>query len=620
MLAALADGTPLPADIREQVIMRTDGVPLFVEELVKMLQESRLSQVPTDHSGHAAPGRPLTIPASLQDALMARLDRLGSARDLAQLGATWGREFTYEQMQSLLPQEETTLRQHLRQLVEAEILYQRGFPPQASYRFKHALIQETAYQSLVRSTRQHYHHKVAEVLATQFPEVAAGQPELLAYHYTEAGQQAQAVPYWQQAGQQALERSASIEAAAHLQQGLAALMTLPDTPERAQLELPLQLTLGRALMAARGYGASEVGDAYARARMLCRSVGETPQLFPVLRGLAAFYYVRAEYKIAQELGEQCLTLAERMQDPRLLLRAHTTLGQICLFLGEYPAAWRHLEQATRLYAPPEQGAHVIRAVQDPGVTCFSLAAPTLWLLGYPAQARQRSREALALAEELAHPFSQAEALIFAAVLHICTREAAAVQEYAEAAIAYATAQGFPHWQAHGTIYRGWALTMQGQGEVGIAHIRAGQTTWRTIGGALAWPWFLTLLTEAYAHVGQIEAGLAVLSEALEGIVRSNERHYESELYRLKGELLLLHDHSAEVQAEYYLSQALDGARRQQAKSLELRASLSLGRLWQRQGKRAAARQLLSASYGWFTEGFDLHDLQAAQALLADLAT
>jgi class 3 adenylate cyclase len=315
MAHQVARGKILPPEVVDQVVAKTDGVPLFVEELTKMVLESRLLREREDHYELTGPLPPLAIPATLHDSLMARLDRLATVKSMAQLGATLGREFPYALLQAVSLWDEETLRYGLQQLVQTEFLYQRGQPPQATYLFKHALIQETAYQSLLRSTRQLHHQRIAQVLEEQFPETVASEPELLAHHYTEAGLSESAVVYWQKAGQRAVERSAHVEAMSHLTKGLDVLKTLPDNLERAQQELVLLTTLGPALIATRSYAAPEVSQVYTRARELCQQVGETPQLFSVLWGLARFYLVRAEPQTARELGEQLFSLAQRGQDP-----------------------------------------------------------------------------------------------------------------------------------------------------------------------------------------------------------------------------------------------------------------------------------------------------------------
>jgi predicted ATPase len=510
------------------------------------------------------------------------------------------------------------LQRGLHQLVAAEMLYQQGLPPQATYIFKHALIQETAYQSLLKNTRQQYHQRIAQVLAEHFPDTAETQPELLARHYTEAGLNEQAVVYWQRAGQQARQRSANLEAVQHLTTGLALLATLPEAPTRVQQELNLQLALGPALLATRGYAAPEVEQTYARARVLCQQVGETPQLFQALWGLWYFYLVRAELQTARDLGEQLLNWAQRVQAPGLLLLAHRMLGQTLSFLGEFSTAQGHLEQGMTLYDPEQHRSLASLYGQDQGVICRSWAALALWCLGYPDQALQQSHEALTLAQELAHPFSLVYALCFAGKLSQLRREAQAAQERATAEIAFCTEQGFVLYLARGTILRGWALAEQGQGEEGRAQMHQGMAAYQATGSEVFRPSYLACLAEAYGKAGQAEEGLTMLAEALTAVHKTGERFYEAELYRLKGELLMARSAAHQMEAETCFRQALDVARRQQAKSWELRAALSLSRLWQQQGKRAKAQDLLAPIYGWFTEGFDTADLQEARVLLEDL--
>ena len=627
MAARVAHGKALPAEVVEQVVAKTDGVPLFVEELTKMVLESGLLQEREDCYELTGPLPPLAIPTTLHDSLMARLDRLATVKGLAQLGATLGREFAYELLQAVAPWDEATLRRGLQQLVEAEFLYQQGLPPQATYLFKHALIQEAAYQSLLKNTRQQYHQRIAQVLEARFPELCETQPELLAHHLTEAGLHEQAIGYWQQAGQRAVERSANLEAVAHLTKGLEVLATLPDTPERAQQELVMQTILGPALVITKGNAAPEVLRAYARARELCQQVGETPHLFQVLRGLWVFYLHRVELRTARELGEHLLTLAQQIDDPALRLEAHYALGNTLNYLGEFAAAQAHLAQGIALYDPQRHRAHAVRYGQDPGVVCRAYAGVTLWHLGYPAQALQMSHEALTLAQEVAHPFSQGMALFFAAWVHQCRRAGHLTQERAEAVIALGAEQGATVFSAAGTIFRGWALAQrapapgagQGQKEEGIAQMQQGLAAWRATGAKVFQPYGLALLAAASAQGGQPETGLTLLAEALAVLNDTGERRHEAELYRLKGEVLQACSAEDDGEAETCFQQALAVARQQQAKSWELRAAMSLSRLWQRQGKQTEARALLAPIYGWFTEGFDTADLQEAQALLEELA-
>jgi predicted ATPase len=619
VIRQVAHGKALPPEVVEQIVTKTDGVPLFVEELTKMVLESGLLQEREDRYELTGPLPPLAIPATLHDSLMARLDRLAAVKALAQLGATLGREFSYELFQAVSPWDEETVRRGLHQLVEAEFLYQRGLPPQATYTFKHALIQDVAYQSLLRSTRQHYHQRIAQVVEARFPETVETQPELLARHYTEAGLLKQAIPYWQRAGERAIQRSANVEAVQHLSMALSLLATLPETSARAQQELDVQIALGPALMAARGWAAPDVEQTYAKARALCTQLGETSQLFPTLWGLWRFYQSRGVLPTAQDLGEQLMRLAERTADPTRLLEAHGALGQTLFQLGAYAAAWQHLAQGIALIDSMAQRALVLRHGDAPGVVCISFAALTLWCLGYPAQAVQRSQEALTLAQALNYPLSLAAAQHYAAFLQHHRHEALAVQTLAGALLTLATAQGFPLYVGYGTYWRGWACAMQGEDEAGLMHMRQGLAAVLTTGQTLARPFCLILLAEVAGHVGQIEEGLRLVTEALAAFETSGRGDLLAEAYRLQGALLLHQAVADTVHAEACFQQALAIARRQRARSWELRAAMSLARLWQQQGKGDEARELLAPIYGWFTEGFDTADLQEAKALLDELS-
>jgi predicted ATPase len=538
MIMQMVRGKVLPTEITHQLVSKTDGVPLFVEELTKTVLESGLLREGEQRFELTGELRPLAIPTTLHDSLMARLDRLTTAKEIAQLGATLGREFSYELIRAVSPLDEGGLQKGLASLVDAELLYQKGQPPQARYLFKHALVQETAYQSLLKSRRQQYHQHIARVLEERFLETVEIQPELLAHHYTEAGLRAQAIPYWQRAGERAVARSANLEAVDHLAKALELLSSLPDAAERAQQELLLQTMLGPALSATKGYSAPDVERTYARARELCMRVGETPQLFPVLWGLWAFYHAKAKLQTARDLGEQLIRLAQSVQDPDLLVEAHGALAQTLYLCGELTAAREHVERCLALYDPKKHHTHAFVYGEDPGVVCRGLSAWILWLLGYPDQARQRMQQTLALAQELAHPFSSAQTFSIAAVFHHLCQEAPDTQEQAEAAIALSTEQDFPYWLATGPIFRGWAATVQGQRGGVLAEMHQGLATVRQIGTEMMCPYFLALLAETCGRAGQVEEGVNLLAEALAMVNDNGECWYEAELWRLKGQLVL----------------------------------------------------------------------------------
>jgi predicted ATPase len=609
----------LPTEVLQQIIAKTDGVPLFVEEMTKAILESGQLKALDDHYALTESLRTLTIPATLQDSLMARLDRLVTAKAVAQYAAVIGRQFPYSLLQAVSQLDEAMLRHELDRLVEAEIVYQRGVPPQATYLFKHALIQDAAYESLLKSTRQHYHQRIAQVLEEQFTVTVDQQPELIAHHYTEAGLTEQAVHYWHHAGQSASERSAHVEATTHLRQGLTLLATLPETSERTRHEVDLLIALGASLSATKGSAAPEVGEIYTRARQLCQALEDPHQLFPVLRGLVHHHNVRAEYQTAHALGEQLLTIAQHAQEPAMLVAAHRALGTTLFWLGAVASAHMHVVQGIALYDPQQYRATMFRYGEDSGVVCLCQAGWFLWYLGYADQGLLRSHEAVTVVQQSAHPFSLALVLAGAALFHQLRRDGHAAQEYAEAVISLAQGQGFPLWRAGGLILGGWALAHQGQGKEGIAQICQGLTAWRATGAELIRPYHLALLAAAQETIGEPETGLAVLPEALALVDTTGERWYAPELYRLKGALLLQQHRDNQAEAETCFHHALDIARNQQAKTFELRAATSLARLWQQQGKRQEAHDLLAPVYAWFTEGFDTADLHEAKALLDALA-
>ena len=402
----------------------------------------------------------------------------------------------------MTPLDEAPLQQALARLVDAELLYQRGVPPQATYLFKHALIQETAYQSLLKSTRQQFHQRIAQVLEARFPASVETQPELVAQHYTAAGCVEQAVVYWQRAGQHASDRSAHLEAISHLTTGIELLTTLPETPEHTQQALTMYIALGAALLVTKGQAAPEVEHAYTQARALCQQVGETPELFPILFGLFRYYVAQPQLHTARDLGEILLRLAQRADDPALAVIAHHALGATWCYLGVLPVARQHLEEAIARYTPDQRSVPMFRMGQDPGVACRINGARTLWLLGYSAQAVVRLHDALALAHELSHPYSLASAQQGAALISQLRRDVPTVHEHAEAAVALATEQDFPLWAATGTSLRGWALAMQGQGEEGLTQIRRGIAAWRATGAAGTVPYLCTLLAEVSNHLGR----------------------------------------------------------------------------------------------------------------------
>ena len=609
----VAHGKSLPPQVLSEVVSKTDGVPLFIEELTKMLLESGLLEERLDRYALAGPLPPLAIPNTLQDSLMARLDRLAPVKGLAQLGATLGREFSYQLLQAVSPWDDAALEHGLDQLIASEFLYAAGAPPHATYRFKHALVQESAYQSLLKSTRQQYHQRIAQTLESGFPDTVATRPELLAHHFTEAGLAEQAILYWQTAGRRALQRSANREAASHAARGLELLSTLPETPERAHHELSLQLTLG----GASGFvtGPQSVEDVYARACDLARQVGGTLELFPALSGLAHSKMVLGHMHEARILSEEFLELARRQDDPPILAVGHSMLAYTAWWQGDFVDVRDHSRQSLALYNAQQHGAGAVPYDQDHGIVPGYLTALSSWMMGYPTQALQAMENTLAHARELGSPNSVGISLLFLAKLSQLRREPEPATMRAEEGLAVAAEHGLPALELWCLLPRGWARAHRGDVHAGIADIRESMERRSSIGMGAVWPWYFAVLAEVQGLAGQVEDGMSSLEEALGWVERNDERLYEAEVHRIRGELLLAQHIPDPQRAESCFQQALTVARGQQGKSWELRAAMSMARMWLQQKRSDEARQLLAPVYDWFTEGFDTADLIEAKALL-----
>jgi len=620
MVEGLAQGKTIGPEIVEQIVSRAEGVPLFAEELTRMLLESAWLEQRNSSYAPANIRQGLGIPTTLQELLTARLDQVATARRVAQLAAILGREFRYDFLKIVSSWTEATLGRELNRLVDAGLLYQRGVPPHATYVFKHALIQEAAYQSLLKKTRKEYHARVANVLEQQFSEVAQTHPELIAHHLTGAELHQRAADYWYRAGRRAIERSANLEAITQLRNGLDALRAIPESPERSQQELAMQALLGMALIFAKGYSEREVEQAYARARDLCAQLGETPLLYPVLWGLWAYYLVRGDYEVSQDIGHQLLTMAERQQDTELLLEAHVIQGLNFFYGGSRLAVARaHLEQASSLYDLDQHKAHALSYGQDPGVVSLAALSWVLWLQGYPDQALAVYRKCLGLAEARAHQYSLAYALAYGATFHQFRRNVDSARELAQRGITLSSEHGFPIWAMASSYTLGWTFARTGEADKAVAYLRDAIQTWHAIGAQLTRPHQLGLLADALACAGRPDEGLEALKQALFEAHGTTERYYEPELHRLNGELLLQSATANEEQAESAFVQSLECARALGAKAWELRAAVSLARLKLRQGKRDQAHRTLAEVYEWFAEGFDTPDLRDARVVLAESA-
>jgi class 3 adenylate cyclase/predicted ATPase len=604
-----------PATVAE-IVERTDGVPLFVEELTKAVLESagqgdRIAAVFATTSLAA-----LSVPATLHTSLMARLDRLGAApKEIAQIGAVLGREFAYELIGQVAQRDEEGLQAALGQLSDAGLLFCRGTAPHASYLFKHALVQDAAYSTLLRGRRQELHARVAAALEEHFADLVERQPELLAHHLAAAGNTGRAVEQWLKAGRHAAGQLAYLEAIAHFERGLSLLHSLPESEIRNSREIELQLALGLCQFPTKG--ADEARSPYMRALELAETSGEPHQRFEALYGLWQSNAVSGRIAAASPLSERLLRLTEREGDDGSRLQAHHSGWATRYWAGDQAKAREHANAGRRLYDPKKHASHRFAyGGHDPGVCAGYCGAQSEWLLGYPETALASIAGSVALAEGIAHPFSLCMALTFSSVLYLNRREPERALRQLETAEALAAEQRLSLIYEPGLL-RGIALLGQGAIDEATARIREGVVNWTRLGRTIFLPYGLAFLAEGLARHGDQMAALAALREGLETARATGEQHWDAELHRLTGTVLLAQNKLDESQACH--QQAIRTAQDQHAKSLELRAATSLARLWGEQGRRAEASDVLAPVYGWFTQGFDTADLIEAKALLAELA-
>jgi class 3 adenylate cyclase/predicted ATPase len=612
-------GAAVPEALVEQVYDRTSGVPLFVEEFTKLVQESgALGQASEDRT-RAKALLAHAIPATLQDLIMARLDRLEGDREMVQLAAALGREFSYEVLAAVATVEEPTLQAELAKLVQAEVLYPKGRPPRCQYIFKHALIEDAAYNSLIKAKRQQFHRRIAEVLELRFPQTVATQPELVAHHFTEAGLVEKGVGYWLKAGRRSRARSADSEAIGHVSKGLTLLETLKESRERDARELELLTTLGPAYIAARGYAAPEVGPALHRAGELCRRIGDDLQLLGIMLGMWEWHIVRGDLRLCVDLSADGMALAQRLNEPGVWMEALFMPGVTMFYRAQFAGARACYEKAIATYDDRERTkSWAAYTGHNASVTHRCYLALALWHLGYPDQAFRVDRETRELARTIGHAFSLGHAVDFSACLYQFCRLGAEAQAAGEEEIAIAIEQGFPLWHACGSLHKAAGMLLQGRRAEALPLLLKGLDAFRATGAGVRVPYYLGMLGEAYAQAGRFEDALQAFNEALAIAERNDDRFQEAELHRLKGELHLAESND-QATAERCFHTAIETARRQQGRAWELRATMSLARLWQRQGRHGDARAALAAVYRTYTEGFTTPDLVDAAALLKALA-
>lgn len=609
----------LPPDIVDEIVERTDGVPLFVEEMTKAVVEAGADRGYASMS--AVPPSSFAVPATLNASLLGRLDRLGpAARNAAQVGAVIGRDFSYELLAAAAPLAEPELQEALRRLVEAGLVFQRGMPPMAQYLFKHALVEDTAYSTLLREPRQALHRRIAEALEQRFPDLVATRPEIVAHHYGEAAIADKAIAYWHRAGKLSAARSAVREAVAQLRRGLGELGGLPETRERNQLELDIHVTLTAALMAGKGYSDPEAVAALERADRLVAETSAvgTPLHFFVLYGLWISTLNAGAIAAALERATNFLSIAQSQPSSGPLLVGHRTLAWSLMLSGDFRPALAHFETAASLYRPDEHRDDAFHYGQDIGVSAFAQLSWALWHCGYPDRSARAADRALAYSRELGHAHTFCHALWYAGQAAVFARDAGTAYARSNDCVAIASEHGFPLWAAFGRIIQGWALAKKGEATAGIALIRDGMAASTATGTRVGRPQSLVQLAEALALAGDIEEGLAALDDAAAAAAVYGVRCWDAEIHRLRGELTARLPHSDAAKSEDSFRAALSVAREQGAQSFELRAATSLARLWVEQGRRAEACDLLASVYSSFTEGFGTPDLKEVRALLNEL--
>jgi predicted ATPase len=574
----------------------------------------------------AIPSAALGVPASLHASLMARLDRLGPAKEVAQIGAAIGREFSHALLASVVRESDVKLGLALDRLIQTGLLFRQGLAPYATYFFKHALVRDTAYSTLLREPRRALHARIAEALEAQFVEIAENQPELLARHWTEAGQIEKAARLWGKAGQRSMERSALVEATEQLTRALGQIATLPATPALRREEIKLQVAVITPLLHVKGYAAPETGEAVERARLLIEratALGEPPEdpllLFTVLYGVWVAKYIAGDGDAMRDLAAQFLTLAEKRAATVPLMLGHRLMGISLVITGDIGEGRTHFDQAIALYDASEHRALATRFGVDARVSILAYRSWALWFLGYPAAALLDSEQVLKDAREIGQATALMHGLCHAPLVHILCGAHATVAAQARELVALAEEKGSAFWRAHGIMHQGHALAVAGDPSNAVRMLVSGITAYRSTGAKNLIPFHLSCLAKAYAELGQFDEGRRCVGEAMAAVETTKEKWCEADIHRIAGEIAMMAPNPDVAKAEEYFERALAVARQQQAKSWELGASISMARLWRDQGKRQQARDLLAPVYGWFTEGFDTLDLKEAKALLDELA-
>ena len=624
MIARVTGNKALPDSIRQDIIERTDGIPLFVEEMTRAVLEAE-SEGDARRTTAAVPSSVLAVPASLHASLMARLDRLGPAKEVAQIGAAIGREFSHAVLAAVASKAEAGLQSALGRLIAAGLLFRQGVPPDAAYLFKHALVQDAAYGTLLREPRRALHARIAETLESQFAEIAENQPELLARHFTEAGLVDKAAAQWGKAAHRSLERSAMVEAVVQFTTARDLVASLPSTPERRRQQIKLQVALLAPVIGTKGFAAAETKAAIERAQALieeAEALGEPLDdpllIFSVLYGFWTANLFGFNGKTLIEISQRILALAERQGATIALMMGHRSIGFALMATGAFLESRRHLDQAVALYDATEHRPFVTRFAVHAQVANLVSRAMVLWQLGFPNASLFDVEHGLKEGREIGHAPSIMGALFYVSVVDVWRKGSSAAKTFTEELLVLAEEKHTPFFAALGTMQRGAVLAVTGNTEAAVPMIDAGISQCRSMNSTFLTPWYLTRLADAQAKLGHCDQAWQRIFEAFEEMEKGGEVQQQAEINRVAGEIALLSPEIDVAKAERYFEKALAVARQQQAKSWELRAAMSMARLWRDQGKPQQARELLAPVYGWFTEGFDTLDLKEAKALLEEL--
>ncbi|MGB9395938.1 MAG: AAA family ATPase [Pseudolabrys sp.] len=614
MVTQVTQGRALPTEVMNQIVAKTDGNPLFVEELTKAVLEGDILVKDADGYRLDGPLPPLAIPATLQASLMARLDRLAPVKEISQIGAAIGREFSYSLMRELVGRDETALKHALTKLEQAELVFRRGEPPEAIYSFKHVLVRDAAYESLLKSRRQQLHGQIARAMKEKFPDIVVSQPEIVAHHFTEAGLAEPAIDYWLKAGNLALSRFPNA-AVGHLKEGLKQIPNIDDPVLRNKYELLLQTSLGNSLQATQGWSTDSVKHAYTRALQLSKEGGLDQHTLPAVFGLWTWHFLRAALGEAQVLAEHLLNTAEKVDDSVRKVLAHEALGFTLFAQGKFDAAHAELERSISLCEDSKASVYLDLAAHDPRVHVRSYDSMALWFLGYPDQALRICAEARRYADASQHPYSEAMERTISLRVRQFRGEAVIVASQVNTAIALCQEHEFVHYLAMALMLRGWASAQQGEFEKGIAEIREGLEKERATGALLFESYSLGLLADACIKNERYGQAFDALHQAqLRLDVENSERFYAAEIYRLLGETYL-RSHQELERAEHFFSKGLKVAREQKAKSLELKLCLSIYDLYEQRKSAEKYRSELGEIFGSFSEGFETTDLIEAKARL-----